>query len=304
VAVSLLSFIVIGLLMTFNQTQRAFRGSMTQTDVLESGRIFTDMIARELEQAGPSKSEFFIGNVSYPEMNFFIEPSPYIKPVRQGLPGSAALRKNQVQQFFFLSRFGQDWVGTGYVVLTNKSGEDVGALYRFSSTVRPPFTNEIGISNVTGLMQTFRGVVVDAVRDIPVNGSVTDERLHKVADGIVHLELRAFSPSGQPLLPVLDNNLQVRLPNGRFEFVTDTRCEVPGNLAKIVENAGYYFYRDAIPASVHLEVGVLEQNILGRYRALAGNPVAQLNYLSNRVGNVHLFRQGITLRNADTSVYP
>src|SRR5439155_24110359 len=58
VAVALMSFIVLGLLAMFSQTQRAFRASMTQTDVLESGRIFTDMMARELGQLAPMDRPF------------------------------------------------------------------------------------------------------------------------------------------------------------------------------------------------------------------------------------------------------
>ena len=38
----------------FSQTQRAFRLSMTQADILEAGRAVTEMIPRELEQTVPS----------------------------------------------------------------------------------------------------------------------------------------------------------------------------------------------------------------------------------------------------------
>ncbi|HPC60329.1 MAG TPA: prepilin-type N-terminal cleavage/methylation domain-containing protein, partial [Verrucomicrobiota bacterium] len=46
VTVALLSFIVLGLLAMFHQTQRAFRSSITQTDVLEAGRALTEIIGR------------------------------------------------------------------------------------------------------------------------------------------------------------------------------------------------------------------------------------------------------------------
>src|SRR5947207_12610645 len=45
VTVSLLTFIILGLLLMFNQTQRAFRTGMTQTDVLEAGRATMDMLS-------------------------------------------------------------------------------------------------------------------------------------------------------------------------------------------------------------------------------------------------------------------
>src|SRR5204863_4219055 len=65
VAVALMSFIILGLLAMFTQTQRAFRASMTQTDVLESGRIATDMIVRELAQISASDRPY--------TTNFFAE---------------------------------------------------------------------------------------------------------------------------------------------------------------------------------------------------------------------------------------
>src|SRR5215831_10646143 len=55
ITMGLLSFIIIGLLIMFQQVQRSFRSSMTQTDVLESGRSVTDMVARELEQMTPTQ---------------------------------------------------------------------------------------------------------------------------------------------------------------------------------------------------------------------------------------------------------
>jgi type II secretory pathway component PulJ len=42
VVVSLLSLIVLALMAVFNSTQRAFRASITQTDVLEGGRATMD----------------------------------------------------------------------------------------------------------------------------------------------------------------------------------------------------------------------------------------------------------------------
>src|SRR6266404_4392863 len=81
VAVGLMSFIVLGLLAMFSQTQRAFRASMTQTDVLESGRIFTDMMARELGQLAPMDRPTNI--------NLFVKLSTnFNQPLLQGMPGT------------------------------------------------------------------------------------------------------------------------------------------------------------------------------------------------------------------------
>src|SRR5262245_6044945 len=54
VVMGLLTVIILGLMMMFNQTKKAFTAGMTQVDVLENGRTVTEMIARELSQIVPN----------------------------------------------------------------------------------------------------------------------------------------------------------------------------------------------------------------------------------------------------------
>src|SRR6266699_2420166 len=54
VAVTLLLIIIAALLAMFYQTQRAFRLSATQVDVLESGRAAMELIGAELPEIAPS----------------------------------------------------------------------------------------------------------------------------------------------------------------------------------------------------------------------------------------------------------
>src|SRR5206468_641903 len=104
------TLIVLGLIAMFTQTQRAFRASMTQTDLLESGRLLTDTVGRELSQIAPSGR----GATT----NFFAALSPqFNKPFLQGLPGTQDQRTNLVQNIFFLSQNNQSWTGIGYEVV-------------------------------------------------------------------------------------------------------------------------------------------------------------------------------------------
>lgn len=67
VTVTLLSVIILGLVTMFNQTQRAFTGSLTQVDVLAGGRTTGEMLARELEQVSATPANgltFWSTNVS------------------------------------------------------------------------------------------------------------------------------------------------------------------------------------------------------------------------------------------------
>ena len=52
--VVLLSFIVLALMAVFGSTQAAFRASVTQTDVLESGRAAMEMISDDLRAMSPA----------------------------------------------------------------------------------------------------------------------------------------------------------------------------------------------------------------------------------------------------------
>jgi hypothetical protein len=301
VTISLLSFIVLGLLMMFNQTQRAFRGSMNQVDVQESGRIVIDMLARELEQASPSKLEpvYLNGVPVYETTNFFSELAyNFPAPLQQGLPGGTYNRMNIVQHFFFLTRHNQEWIGTGYAVIQH-GGAHVGSLYRFTWTNRPPFATY----NLNGVFrEELSKALIAAQNNLPINN------LSRVADGIVHLRLRPVAINGQPMLPTGNSNMVYRLPNGFYNYVKNTygAGRMVDNL--MLDQVDSYFVNDAMPAMVELELGVLEPNVLARYKAMQMGPgitddPAQRNYLSNRVANVHIFRQRIPIRNVDTSVY-
>jgi hypothetical protein len=283
VAVSLMSFIVLGLLIMFGQVQKAFRASLTQTDILEAGRIQMDMMVRELSQVSASGRGF--------TTNLFAELSPvFTVPLLQGLPGTTKggpgtqdQRTNLIQKLFFLSQYNQDWIGIGYQVIPDYANSGVGTLYRFSANYNR--------SSATNLSGEF------------LNAPLS--RLTRISDGVVHLRLRAFATNGYPI--VWDG---VRT-NGVFRtnaFDTGTlrvRNTVARNkLPAVPDLVDFYFMSNALPAYLELEVGILEQHILERFKAIGSvNSVAQQRYLSNHVGQVHIFRQRIPVRTVDFSAY-
>ena len=55
VAVMLLTVLMLGLFAAFYQTQRAFRLSVSQTDVLEASRETTGLLTRELQELAASR---------------------------------------------------------------------------------------------------------------------------------------------------------------------------------------------------------------------------------------------------------
>ena len=287
-AVTLMSLIVLGLLSMFNQTQRAFRGSMAQVDVLESGRLATDMLARELEQMTPSE---YPGVNGIRVTNFFafvpqLGNPLYCAPMLQGLPGTTLLRANILQGFFFLTRVNQDWIGTGYQVLPQFANLGIGTLYRFSATNRSaPFL----------LSSNFQSAIQNAV----LTGSPTN--LSRIADGVVHLRLSAFATNGYPITYVSGfTNAFFSTNESVLNYYASVRNATTGP-----SSDSCYFWSNAVPAYVELELGILEPQILERWRSFpAGSAAqAQAQYFSNHVAQVHLFRQHIPVRNVDISAY-
>ncbi len=295
VTMGLLTFIMLGLLLMFNQTQRAFRSGMTQTDVLESGRATLDLVARELEQMSPSQAPDYIDSTGIRRRatNFFVEPSltfipdpslafSWNNPMIQELPGNFVPRTNLIQRFYFLSKLNQDWLGTGYEVVPNDANGCVGTLYRYSATNNPR-------GNLLPLSARFPFVQLT--------------NLSRIADGIVHLRLRAFARNGNLIttnrLTGTNATFQLRL-NGPYTNIPNALVY---NHAADHQQAACYFMSNAVPAYLELELGVLEPQILQKYRSIALAPAA-LQYLSNHVAQVHIFRERIPVRNLDPSAYP
>ena len=110
VVMALLTFIVVALMGVFSSTQAAFRASLTQTDVLESGRAAMDLITGDVRTMAPS------GGTNFGPVNFFAWSNSYAyTPLAQNLPASVsgARRVNLLNYFFVLGRDNNRWTGTG-----------------------------------------------------------------------------------------------------------------------------------------------------------------------------------------------
>lgn len=264
IVVALLSVIVLGLMAMFGQTQRAFRAGMAQIDVLESGRAAADLLAREVAQTRPSG----LSNT----VNFYAW-LPLITPLYQELPGIQGRRTNVAHELFFLTCENQVWTGVGYRISAPDAG--VGALYRYSASVSNPLkTPEL----VPGLFNDF------------LNTPLTDPyKFSRVADGVVHLRVRAFNPAGEWIVDELSDDQ-------RNSDIRESTAVVPGEIGL------YKFFSNAVPAAVEIELGFLETRLLERVKGLP-TAAARRNYLSNHVAQVHVFRQYIPISAVDVKAY-
>ncbi len=285
VAVALLTVIVLGLFAMFHQTQRAFRQSMTQTDILEAGRAVTEMIPRELEQITPSRCPVY----PYPHGVNFYAQLLNSAPLTQPLPGSALVRTNLIEDCFMLLRQNQTWLGVGYLVRTNDASGvlwypetepgklGVGTLYRFSATL--PAVYGGFAQDPSQLFTAFRAV---STPGSPASTAVSN----RICDGVIHFQLRAFDTNGM-LLTTNYPNIEVRYST-----------LAPGEIGL------YTFCSNAVPAAVEMELGLLEQYTWERYNSI-GNATARRAYLQREdiSSRVHLFRQRVPIRNLDPSAY-
>ncbi len=274
VAMTLLTLIVIALMGVFNNTQAAFRASVTQTDVLEGGRAAMDLITGDLRAMSASgapyggNANFWVGNTynGYPVYGY--------PPLVQTLVGSVSGngRTNILESFFILSRGNLNgvptWYGTGYAVITNPpSGSPLYPLYRF--TTNYPVAAAGAVSNL--FFNSFFNFL-----NAPTNYS-------HLIDGVVSLRLRAFDVNGA----LINTNLP--------SYGTNLLVNAPGV-------AGYYFFSNALPASVEIEMATVEDRTLQRAESRPAGTLRD-QYLQGQAGKVHVFRQRVTIPNVDPSAY-
>jgi hypothetical protein len=282
--VSLLSLIVLALMAVFSSTQRAFRASVTQTDVLEGGRATVDMIARDLRGMVPSggvSNTAVLPSINVPVNFCVLASSGY--PLVQSLPGSFVGRTNLLNWFFVLGRENTKWTGVGYIVDTAASSDSsIYPLYRFyaeTNVLNPPET-------------LFYAFVNQINRPTPWTNSSSFSYL---LDGVVHLTVRAFDQEGRWIqrntLPLYTNALNTAFLNNAYG------------------EAQFYMFSNTVPASVELELGILEDQAIARAKSLgvSGQPPynapRQWAFLTNQSGSVHLFRQRVSIPNFDSSAY-
>ncbi|HXS68730.1 MAG TPA: prepilin-type N-terminal cleavage/methylation domain-containing protein [Candidatus Polarisedimenticolia bacterium] len=270
VVMVLLSVIILGLMAMFDQTQKAFRAGMTQTDQLEAGRMFTDLLGRELEEVTPCYQTN--------GMNFYAQ-IPLYAPLIQNLPASQRPRTEILQDLYFISRDNQTWNCIGYYVRTNPDlgffgGVGlVGSLYRFETNV------PVGQMNGLGALLPYN-TYLNATNRFNVS---------KVLDGVVDFQVHCYDTNGF----LLTNGVPI---NNSFYRITNSLTIAPG------EVEFYGFSNNIVPAYVEVELGILEPAILRQYNSIP-DPLARSNYLANHAGNVQLFRQRIAVRNVNPCAY-
>ena len=283
VVVALLSLIVIALMGVFNSTQAAFRASITQTDVLESGRAAMDLIAGDLRSMSPS------GGFTNGAVNFFATNNPNYSPLLQPLVASSnpnIRRTNVLENFFILSRDNKNgvptWTGTGYVVDTT-SANDINPLYRFFMQMPVAALNSPAVLYTNFLFNSV----------LPI--SPTNAVMSRLMDGVVTLKVRAYNPAGLWMSNGFVNVADYGVRNVRF---------LPSNAnSPTFGEVNFFMFGSTLPASVEIELATLEDRTLQRAATFPNNSIAQSNYLAQQAGKLHVFRQRVAVPNVDPAAY-
>jgi prepilin-type N-terminal cleavage/methylation domain-containing protein len=279
VVVALLSGIILGLLAMFDQTKKAFTTGMTQVDVLEGGRSAMEIISRELSQMSPAPYD---SNA----VTFYAEIPP-VAPLWQPLPGNnPELRRNVLEEMFFLTREGNSWKGIGYWV----------------GAPDPPATTGVAPGNALAAAQQGWGTLYRFQTNSVFrtsypwqfysnynNFNLRTQRMSRIIDGVVHFKVRAYDPRGIWITNNLAATNSIVRPIDQSNFVTN-------------EVEYYQFWNDTVPAFLELELGVLEARTLARARSIP-DATARRNYLQEQVGRVHIFRTRVPVRNVDPAAY-
>jgi type II secretory pathway component PulJ len=270
VVMTLLSLIVIALMGVFGSTQTAFRASITQTDVLESGRAAMSLITDDLRTMTPS------GGTNLGPVNFYVTTygNP---PLYQSLVASGGQRTNVQQVFFILSQGNLNgvptWYGTGYAVMLTPS--NIYSLYRFS----------------TNLPVAQAGAPYNLFHTAFVNFYNSPDNYSHLLDGVVDFRVHAYDVNGALINYIRTNAIYTNsLPNQ-------------------VKEIGYVFYSNAVPAAVEVEMATLEDRTLQRAGSRPGDLPAvfpndsRTKYLQDQASRVHVFRQRVAIPNVDPAAY-
>jgi len=214
-----------------------------------------------MEGIGPELQETVASGQEF-IVNLRIQENENFGPSVQSLPASTPeFRTNSLLDVYFLRRRGDDWVGTAYRV----SSWPAGSLYKLEVPMRK--------DQLSQLDALFKSKLSD---DVGV-ALADDPPFHRLIDGGVHFALIPYDQDGIPIW------------NGSTNIVSTNV------VAALPDRQIYDFRQDALPASVEIQLGILEGPAYETYLARP-DPTLAANYLQQQAGKVHIFRKRIPIR--------
>ncbi|MBI5775569.1 MAG: hypothetical protein HZA89_17765 [Verrucomicrobia bacterium] len=273
IAATLMSVIIYALYTMFDRVQRVLRAGTAQVDVLEAGRVVTEMIERDLEQMSIS------GGIDETNILTTVDYTDYsaggggVVTANMSLPDGTWVT-NELHSLFFLTR-PDSWKAIGYRIahpanVTEPPPNGVGTLYRFERTIVSPSA----LTNRGSLLTTN-----------PIH------RFFSVAN--------AFIPRINPPSSLGDTNILNEFSRV-LDGVVNFQCRIIAYNPARTDGTNYYrtnaIERSSLPVFVEVDIGLLEPKVLEQIRALEPGSPAAYSILTNQFGKVHTFAQRIPIR--------
>ena len=270
-AVAITTIIVFALVSMFNTSIKALQTANRQTDIWEAARSTFGILKNDI-------GEVTTGGAG-DRVNLFAANKPPL------IVGGFDFR---LQDIFLLSRENNQFNFTGFLVGKDldSDADDVGVrtLYYYRTTysaingVEPDIDQTLrvpplGVNKAVAALDQY---LVDVA-----NGISTNRAVSVLAKGIVHLRIVAYATDGRAFTNSNDlSKLTPPLPLPTDHFIdADT----------------VIFQGDMLPASLDLEMFVLEPDRIAEYKS-QGGAIARRNYLDKHVNSVQLFRTRIPVR--------
>jgi prepilin-type N-terminal cleavage/methylation domain-containing protein len=250
VAVGLLTIVILALYAMFDQTQRALRSNVAQTDVSEAGRAALELIVRDLEQAQASGLPGVTNNIvvrrTYPDTRMAEFQDGYS-------------RDTTLHELFFLTRpdLKRGSARALFVAHENNSlqrvDDYVGTLYRYElpEANRVSLRGPMAATNLNQLWLDFSNPSFPG-RDL---NNTNYNRVSRILDGVVFFRVLPYGHNGQPL------------------DATTHRNDLPADVSRPItigpgaDNVTT-FGNAALPAALEVEFGMLPPRLLSQFRAL------------------------------------
>jgi|GEM_PF-2440811 len=264
-AVAITTLIVFTLVSMFNTSTKALLMGIKQKDVWESARATFGLISMDVEKVTVG-GYATVGNVTEPRISMVSFGAPAadsISPLPDG-----TLIENRLQDVYLLSKEGSRWELDIYRVIRENVNVGVGTLYRYHAEY-PTFA----LLSSENLPIDYSPISPTANSN-PFKLSNSDfvAQSSRMVDGVVRLRMVAYDNNGRALYPTNAPGLEYSITGFSFEFGGET-----------------------LPASVDLELFVMEPDRINEFRAQSGDIAKQL-YLQNHIGSVQMFRTRIPIR--------
>jgi hypothetical protein len=177
-----------------------------------------------------------------------------------------------------------------------QAANGVGTLYRYTVSTNYQYLNGAN----------FSGRFSNSVPVINSIGLITN--FFRVADGVIHLKLTAYDPQGRRMGWDTTNMypsykvLRMSRSGAALGLYSSAKNLIEANVAlrqdPYTAETVLVFTSNALPASVELELGVLEPFAVKQLQAMQqdSSPKVAQTFLKKQAARVHLFRQRIPIR--------